>query len=128
MIPYLRAALAALMPLLAHAAEPPLLGVATTVEDVGSDTSASIEIFSVSVAINFKDGPGLPRDFIGLYDKGAPNNQLKDWRYVACDGQTCPTATAKSGTVHLPIKSPRDAKVSLRYMSVVSPGVYELVK
>lgn len=73
--------------------------------------------------------PGNPRDWVGIFAHGDPNTAYKDWRYVACDSQTCPIQKAPSGStqkVHLAIP-PSLAQADIRLMSVGPDGAYHVI-
>ncbi len=74
------------------------------------------------------DGPGNPRDFVGIYTLESNLKQHLTWAYLANDAQfPRPLNGVKHGTVHLDLPNP-DGTYEIRFVSVISgsPDIFNL--
>jgi len=60
---------------------------ASTITVIGPSTVSP----GANVQVSVQDGPGNPRDWVGLYAVGAPNSALRDWKYL--NGTRTPPAS-----------------------------------
>ncbi len=72
--------------------------------------------------------PGNQRDWVGLFQEGAPNNQFITWVYVACGNQSCSGAKATEGTVTFKIPFDKCGPCEVRLMSAVDVNSYKVIE
>mgnify|MGYP003693715769 CR=1 FL=1 len=84
--------------------------------------AATITINNFSLTVPVKDGPGNPRDFVGLYRTGAANNAWLTWKYLANNNAApVPKQGVKTGTVSLVSPGP-SGSYEVRFISINPSG------